>query len=60
MVKITFRINKASEAELTKKSRRELLEMGDVVALDWVKDARHELDRLYNELHDIVFSWPER
>lgn len=58
-MKITFRINKDSEAELTKKSRRELLEMGDVVALDWIKDARHELDRFYDELHEIVFAWPE-
>jgi len=58
-MKITFRINADSEAELTRKSRDELLAMGDVVALDWVKDMRHELDRFYDELHDIVFSWPK-
>jgi hypothetical protein len=57
-MRITFCINNDSEAELTKKSRQELLDMGDVVALDWVKDMRHDLDKFYDELHDIVFSRP--
>jgi hypothetical protein len=55
-MQIRFRINNDSEAVLTEKTRRALLQQGDIVALDWVKDMLHETNHIYNELHGIVFS----
>lgn len=54
-MQIRFRINGDSEAVFTEATRRALLEQGDVVALDWVKDIIGEAKRLYDDLHEIVF-----
>jgi hypothetical protein len=54
-MRIKFLINADSEAVFVPADRQALLEQGDVVALDWVKDMVHETTVLYNELHNIVF-----
>jgi hypothetical protein len=59
-MQIRFRINNDSEAVFTENTRRALLEQGDIVALDWVKDMLYETTALYNELHEIVFSGAKR
>ena len=54
-MQIKFNINADSEAEFHPETLRTLRGMGDVVALDWLKDVIHDSTRLYNELHDVVF-----
>lgn len=60
-MQIKFNINADSEAVFHPETLRELRAMGDVVALDWLKDVRYETERLYSELHYVVFgSIPEQ
>ncbi len=54
-MQIKFNITAGSEAKFHPDTLTTLREMGDVVALDWLKDVRHETEKLYNELHDVVF-----